>query len=105
MPPHPPVKVTVYGNEPETVGVPEIVTAFEAHEPETPAGKPVTVAPVAPVVAKVIEVIAVLIHVVLLLPAATVLSALTVMETLLVDEQPTSFVAVAVKVSLLVNFA
>jgi hypothetical protein len=60
--PHPPVKVTVYGNEPEAVGVPLIVTTFAAHTPDTPAGKPVTVAPVAVVVANVILVIKVLIH-------------------------------------------
>ena len=82
--PHPPVKVTVYGNEPEAVGVPEIVTALAAHEPETPAGKPVTVAPVALVVAKVIVVIAVLIHVVLLIPDATVFNGVTVIVPVVV---------------------
>jgi hypothetical protein len=32
---------------PDAVGVPLMVTAFEAHDPLTPAGKPDTVAPVA----------------------------------------------------------
>ncbi len=49
-----------------------MVTIFPAHEPVTPAGKPVNVAPVAPVVANVIFVMAVLIHVVRLIPAAIV---------------------------------
>jgi len=49
--PQPPVKVTVYVNAPETVGVPLMVTTFDAQLPVTPVGKPVTVAPVAPVVA------------------------------------------------------
>jgi hypothetical protein len=40
-------------NVPLAVGVPLIVTVFAAQEPVTPAGKPVTVAPMAPVVAKV----------------------------------------------------
>ncbi len=40
-------------NVPLAVGVPLIVTTFAAQDPVTPAGKPVTVAPVAPVVAKV----------------------------------------------------
>jgi hypothetical protein len=49
--PQPPVRVTVYVNGPEAVGVPLIVTTLASHVPVTPAGKPVTVAPVAPVVA------------------------------------------------------
>ena len=49
--PHPPVKVTVYVNAPDTVGVPLMVTTFDAQPPVTPAGNPVIVAPVAPVVA------------------------------------------------------
>ena len=61
----PPVVVTVYVNVPLTVGVPLMVTVLFAHEPLTPAGKPVTVAPVAPVLASVIVVMALLIHVVL----------------------------------------
>jgi hypothetical protein len=70
-PVQPPVIVTVYVNVPETVGVPLIVTVFELHEPVTPAGKPVTVAPVASVVVYVIFVIAVLMHrVCALVPAA-----------------------------------
>jgi hypothetical protein len=47
---------------PDTVGVPVIVTTLAAQLPVTPAGKPLTVAPVAPVVEYVIFVIAVLIH-------------------------------------------
>ena len=49
----PPVVVTVYVNVPLAVGVPLMVNTFAVQEPVTPAGKPVTVAPVAPVVAKV----------------------------------------------------
>jgi len=49
--PQPPVNVTVYVNAPETVGVPLMVTTFDAQLPVTPVGKPVIVAPVAPVVA------------------------------------------------------
>ena len=49
--PQPPVNGIVYGNDPDTVGVPLIVMAFEAHEAVTPEGKPVVVPmPVAPVV-------------------------------------------------------
>ena len=50
--PHPPVKVTVYVKGLPTVvlGEPLIVTTLAAQEPFTPVGKPVTVAPVAPVV-------------------------------------------------------
>ena len=58
MVPQPPVNVTVYGYVPATVGVPVILTVFEAKLPATPVGKPVKVAPVAPVVAYVIVVIA-----------------------------------------------
>jgi hypothetical protein len=65
------------------VGVPLIVTTFAAQTPDTPAGNPVTVAPVAPVVANVIFVINVLIHKVwLFVPApelnVTVLLGVTV---------------------------
>jgi hypothetical protein len=50
-------------NVPEAVGVPLIVTVFEAHDAVTPAGRPVAVPiPVAPVVACVIAVRAVLMH-------------------------------------------
>jgi hypothetical protein len=50
--PQPPVSVTVYVSAaPAVVGVPLIVTTLDAHVPVTPAGKLVTVAPVAPVVA------------------------------------------------------
>ena len=70
-PVQPPVNVTVYVNVPDSVGVPLIVTVFELHEPVTPAGKPVTFAPVASVVAYVMFVIAVLMHrVCALVPAA-----------------------------------
>ena len=61
-PVQPPVIVTVYVNVPDSVGVPLIVTVFELHEPVTPAGNPVTVAPVASVVVYVMFVIAVLMH-------------------------------------------
>ena len=47
---------------PDCVGVPLIVKPLFAHIPVTPFGKPVTVAPVAPVVLYVILLIAVLIH-------------------------------------------
>ena len=43
---------------PAAVGVPLMVTALEAQTPATPAGRPVTVAPVAAVVAYVILVMA-----------------------------------------------
>ena len=59
-----------------------MVTIFPAHEPVTPAGKQVNVAPVAHVVANVIFVIALLIQTVWLVPAAIVLSGLTVTITL-----------------------
>ena len=49
--PQPPVRVTVYVNDPADVGLPLIVTIFPAHTPATPAGNPVTVALAAPVVA------------------------------------------------------
>ena len=42
-----PLVVIVYGYDPATVGVPLIVTAVPASDKETPAGKPVAVAPVA----------------------------------------------------------
>ena len=61
-----------------------MVTTFPTHEPLTPGGKPVMVAPVAPVVANVIVVMAVLIHVVRLIPAAIVLSGLTVIVPVVV---------------------
>jgi len=47
---HPPDVVIVYVYVPDTEGVPLIVTVFDDHEPDTPVGNPVTVAPVAPVV-------------------------------------------------------
>jgi hypothetical protein len=58
-------------NVPEAVGVPLMVTVLLAQLPLTPAGSPLTVAPVAPVVVYVILVIAVLIQRVwLFVPAA-----------------------------------
>jgi hypothetical protein len=48
--PQPPVSETVYVNEPETVGTPLMVTILEAQVPVSPAGRPLTVAPVAPAV-------------------------------------------------------
>jgi hypothetical protein len=49
--PQPPVSVTVKGNEPETVGVPLMVTTLPDQDPVTPAGRPEIVAPVAVLVA------------------------------------------------------
>ena len=48
--PHPPERVMVYGNGPVAIGVPLIVTTLDDQLPVTPAGKPETLAPVAPVV-------------------------------------------------------
>ena len=56
---HPPVKVTIYLKLPDKEGVPLIVTKLFNQLAETPVGKPVTVAPVAPVVLYVIKVIGV----------------------------------------------
>ena len=61
-----------------------MVTIFPAHEPVTPAGKPVNVAPVAPVVANVIFVIALLIQTVWLVPTAIVFAGLTVIVPVVV---------------------
>ena len=47
---------------PDADGIPLIVTTLDAHAPVTPVGKPLKLAPVAPVVAYKILVIAVLIH-------------------------------------------
>ena len=65
--------------------MPLIVTTFPAHEPVTPAGRPVIVAPVAPVVAYVIGVIEVFIQTICAsVPSAElrviVLSGVTVIE-------------------------
>ena len=62
-----------------------MVTVLFAHEPVTPVGKPVNVAPVAPVVASVIVVMALLIHVVRLSPAAIVFNGVTVIVTVFVQ--------------------
>ena len=80
----PPVVVTVYVNVPLAVGVPLMVTTFPAQEPVTPAGKPVTVAPVAPVVAKVMLVNGELIQTVRLMPVATVFNGVTVIVPVVV---------------------
>ena len=69
---------------PLTVGVPLIVTVLFAHEPVTPAGKPVNVAPVALVVVSVILLIALLIHTVWLVPATIVFNGLTVIVPVVV---------------------
>ena len=69
---------------PLTVGVPLIVTVLFAHEPITPAGKPVNVAPVALVVVSVILLIALLIHTVWLVPATIVFNGLTVIVPVVV---------------------
>ena len=76
--PQPPIKNTVYVNVPATDGLPEIVTILLAQVPVTPDGKPITIAPVAPVVFNVIVVIGVFMQVVLLTPASTVLFGVTV---------------------------
>ena len=55
-----------------------MVATFPAHEPVTPAGKPLNVAPVAPVVANVIVAIAVFKQIVWLVPAAIVFNGVTV---------------------------
>ena len=77
-------------NVPDAVGVPLIVTTLAAHEPVTPAGKPVKVAPVAPVVANVIFVIALFTQTVWLVPAAMVFNAetTTVFDKEIAFEQP-----------------
>ena len=69
---------------PLAVGVPLIVTTFADQEPVTPAGKPVTVAPVAPVVPRVIVVIGELIQTVWLVPGATVFKGVTVIVPVVV---------------------
>jgi hypothetical protein len=66
-----------------------MVTTLAAHEPVTPAGKPLKVAPVAPVVAYVILVIGVLTHTICDVVAAAevnemVLAGVTVMVPLAV---------------------
>ena len=61
-----------------------MVTVLFAHEPLIPAGKPVNVAPVAPVVASVIVVMALLIHVERLSPAAIVFNGVTVIVPVVV---------------------
>ena len=55
-----------------------MVATFPAHEPVTHAGKPLNVAPVAPVVANVIVAIAVFKQIVWLVPAAIVFNGVTV---------------------------
>jgi len=100
----PPVVVTVYANVPLTVGVPLMVKIFPDHEGVTPAGKPVTVAPVAPVVASVIVVMALLIHVVRSIPGAIVLYGFTVIvPVVLAGGQPPVVVTVYGNVPLAVG--
>ena len=69
-------------NVPDAVGVPLIVITFDAHDADTPAGRPVAVPiPVAPVVVRVMFVKAVLIHNVGVLEAVpAVLVGFTVIE-------------------------
>ena len=93
----PPVVVTIYVNVPLNVGVPLMVTTFPDHKGVTPGGKPVTVAPVAPVVANVIVVMALLIHVVRLIPGAIVLLLIVIREETgvhPVDEKGKAYVTV-----------
>ena len=74
-----------------------MVTVLFAHEPLTPAGKPVNVAPVAPVVANVIFVMMLLIHTVWLEPATIVFNGLTVIVPAVVaGGQPPVVVVVTV---------
>ena len=79
-------------NVPLAVGVPLIVNTFAAQLPVTPAGRPDTVAPVAPVVARVMLVIAVLIQAVRSWPAAMVFTTITVIVpvALTVPQPPVS---------------
>ncbi len=82
---------------PEAVGVPLMVTTSDAQLPVTPAGRPVTVAPVAPVVAYVVAVAGVLTHKVCEPPVVnvTVLSGVTVIVPLAVTvPQPPDSVTV-----------
>lgn len=66
-------------------GEPEMVTTLAAQLPVTPAGRPVTVAPVAPVVAYVILVIGVLTATVcVLVPGAEVRDTVLVADTVMV---------------------
>ncbi len=74
--PHPPVRTMLKLNAPETLGVPLMVTTFPEKLPETPAGRPLNVAPVAPVVAYVMSVMAVLMHNVWTLVPTAELSAI-----------------------------
>ena len=70
---------------PDIVGVPLIVITLDAQLPITPVGKPVTLAPVAPVVEYVIFVIAVLIHIVwLFVPTAEVNVIVLIVITVIV---------------------
>ena len=87
--PQPPVNVIIYGKVPDVVGVPLISALLADQLPLTPAGKPLKVAPVAPVVLYVILAIAVFRHFVWLsVPVAEinviVLSGVTVIFPVLV---------------------
>lgn len=87
------------------VGVPLMVTTLAAQLPVTPAGKPLKVAPVAPVVAYVILVIGVLIHTVCAsVPGAddkvTVFNGLTVTVAVMEGpKQPAASTGIIVKVT------
>ena len=61
-----------------------MVTVSFAHEPVTPVGNPVTVAPVAPVLASAIVVMALLIQTVWLVPATIVFNGVTVIVPVVV---------------------
>ena len=72
-----------------------MVTVLADHVPVTPAGNPVTVAPVAPVVARVMAVMAVFTHTVRFCPDAIVFVGFTVMvPVVLTGPQPPVVVTV-----------
>jgi len=80
----PPFRVIVYVKVPDTLGVPLMVTTFPAQLPITPVGKPVTVAPVAPVVLYVIFVMGVLIQWVCAFVPAAEVSVIVLIWTVIV---------------------
>ncbi len=71
-----------------------MVTTFPAHEPVTPAGKPVNVALVAPVVANVIGIMALLIQTVWLVPATIVFWLTVIVPVVVAGGQPPVVVTV-----------
>lgn len=79
------------------MGDPLMVTVLEAKDPDTPAGRPEKVAPVAPVVVSVMGVIAAFRQTVRFWPAAIVFSGVTVTTAFAVLVQP---VAVTVPVTI-----